>query len=509
MKKLLISAMAFVTAVMFASAEHLVMISTNDCHSAIDPNDDGLGGLLRRRVVIDSIRAAEKNAGNPTMLIDAGDQVQGSLYFTLYEGAVEYAAIDSLAYDLIILGNHEFDNGIPSTASFYRNIKAPKVCSNYDLDQTEMHGMFYPYVVRRFGDKRVAFIGINLNPDGKLSKGSYKGMIYNDGKKVACELSSFLKKSGIADYVVMISHIGYDESNPNSPTDLQIAAASTDIDIIIGGDSHTFVNPAEPKRWLISNAANRKIAVTQSGSHGRHVNIIDLNLATGKVDYKSVLVDNRLDDRANADYPAFKAWLEPYHHEVDSIRSTVLGRCARFMINRDRKDDGISNWTADAFVNLAPELCGKVDLGVINTGGLRQPMPEGDITEGRIIEIMPFKNNLTVVEIAGDDLSEALRQIAEGGKAVVSKQVKGSFRKNGRVLDVKINGKKIDPKKTYRVITVDYVADGGDYLSAFTRGKRVWSDNGPYRRRILDHIIDLNRNGVLINAPAENRIRVR
>ena len=509
MKKLFLSVIVLAAAFSFASAEHLVMISTNDCHSAIDPNDDCLGGLLRRRVVIDSIRAAEQKAGNPTMLIDAGDQVQGSLYFTLYEGAVEYASIDSLGYDLIILGNHEFDNGIPSTASFYRNVKAPKVCSNYDLDQTDMRGMFYPYLVRRFGDKRVAFIGINLNPDGKLSKSSYKGMVYNDGKKVACELSSFLKKSGIADYVVMVSHIGYDESNPNSPTDLQIAAASSDIDIIIGGDSHTFVDPAEPQRWQISNAADRKIAVTQTGSHGRHVNIIDLDLATGKVAYKSVLVDSRLDARANADYPAFKAWLDPYHHEVDSIRSTVLGRCARFMINRDRKDDGISNWTADAFFDIAPSIFGKVDLGVINTGGLRQPMPEGDITEGRIIEIMPFKNDLTVVEISGEDLSEALRQIAEGGKAVVSRQVKGTFRKNGRVLDVRLDGKKIDPKKMYRVITVDYVADGGDYLSAFTRGKRIWSDNGPYRRRILDHIIDLNRRGVVINAPAENRIRVR
>ncbi|MBQ7211900.1 MAG: bifunctional metallophosphatase/5'-nucleotidase [Muribaculaceae bacterium] len=506
MKKLLLSLFVLAGVASFASAEHLVMIATNDCHSAIDPNDDGTGGLLRRRVVIDSIRAAEAKAGNPTLLIDAGDQVQGSLYFTLYKGAVEYAAIDSLGYDLIILGNHEFDNGIPSTAAFYRNVRAPKICSNYDLDQTEMSGMFYPYIVRRFAGKRVAFIGINLNPDGKVSKSSYKGMLYNDAKQVACELSSFLKKSNIADYVVMVSHIGYNESNPNSPTDLQIAAASTDIDIIIGGDSHTFVDPAEPQRWQIANAAGRKIAVTQSGSHGRHVNIIDLDLGSGAVDYRSVDVNSRLDSRANADYPHFKAWLEPYRHEVDSLRSTIIGKCARFMVNRDRSDDGLSNWAADALFQIAPNLCGKADLAVINTGGLRQPLLEGDISEGRMIEIMPFNNNLTLVEISGADLIEALSQVADGGKAVVSKQVAGSYQKSGKRLNVKISGKKIDPKKTYRVITVEYVADGGDYLYAFTKGKRVWTDNVPFRHRIHDYIVGLN--GKPVDAPAAQRIKV-
>ncbi|MBR5744988.1 MAG: bifunctional metallophosphatase/5'-nucleotidase [Muribaculaceae bacterium] len=506
MKKFLFSILIFAGIVSMATAEHLVMISTNDCHSTIDPNDNNLGGLLRRRVVIDSIRAAEAKAGNPTLLIDAGDQVQGSLYFTLYEGAVEYASIDSLGYDIIILGNHEFDNTLPETAAFYRNVRAQKVCSNYDFDQTAMRGMFYPYIVKRFGDKRVAFIGINLNPDGKISSRSYTGMLYNDGKKVACELSTYLKKSGIADYVVLISHIGYDESNENSPTDLQIAAASTDIDIIIGGDSHTFIDPAEPQRWQIANAAGRKIAVTQTGAHGVHVNKIDLDLATGKVGYESILIDSRLDARANADYPAFKEWLRPYCSEVQALNGNIIGTCARFMINRDNSDAGLSNWAADALYEAGLKQFGKIDFAVMNTGGLRKPLPEGKISEGRLVEIMPFKNSLTVVEMTGDVLTEMLTQMASKGKAVPSKQVSGTYYKKSNTIDVRINGKKIKPTQTYRVITVDYLANGGDYLYAFTKGRKVWEDKEPYRGYILDYIRDLDSRGIKVDGPAKMRV---
>ena len=237
-----------------------------------------------------------------------------------------------------------------------------------------------------------------------------------------------------------------------------------------------------------------------------HVNKIDLDLATGKVGYESILIDSRLDARANADYPAFKEWLRPYCSEVQALNGNIIGTCARFMINRDNSDAGLSNWAADALYEAGLKQFGKIDFAVMNTGGLRKPLPEGKISEGRLVEIMPFKNSLTVVEMTGDVLTEMLTQMASKGKAVPSKQVSGTYYKKSNTIDVRINGKKIKPTQTYRVITVDYLANGGDYLYAFTKGRKVWEDKEPYRGYILDYIRDLDSRGIKVDGPAKMRV---
>ena len=150
----------------------LVILHTNDTHSQIEPGRDGLGGVMRRKAVIDSVRAAEKNV----MVVDAGDAVQGTLYFYLYGGAVEQEVMNILGVDTRILGNHEFDNGIDSLASVLKLSQAEKLASNYKLDNTPLKGMFKPYSIKEFGGKRIGFIGLNLDPDGIISKGNYDGL---------------------------------------------------------------------------------------------------------------------------------------------------------------------------------------------------------------------------------------------------------------------------------------------------------------------------------------------
>ena len=117
-----------------ASAEKLVILHTNDTHSMIDPDVDDLGGVVRRKVVIDSVRAAEDNV----LLVDAGDFVQGTLYFNLYRGEVEQKMMNELGYDIRILGNHEFDNGIDSIAATWALSNAEKIATNYDLSGTKL-----------------------------------------------------------------------------------------------------------------------------------------------------------------------------------------------------------------------------------------------------------------------------------------------------------------------------------------------------------------------------------
>ncbi|MDE6285445.1 MAG: metallophosphoesterase, partial [Muribaculaceae bacterium] len=174
---LLASALATV-AIVPAAAEKLVMMHTNDTHSQIDPfDDDDLAGVLRRKVVIDSVRAHEPH----TLLIDAGDMVQGSLFFTIFGGEVEERVANALGYDLRIMGNHEFDNGIDSMAHWMAMSDAELINTNNDMRDTRLVGkLFKPYTIKQIGGRRIGFIGFTRDPEGLARVGTYDGVKYHD-----------------------------------------------------------------------------------------------------------------------------------------------------------------------------------------------------------------------------------------------------------------------------------------------------------------------------------------
>lgn len=223
------------------SAQKLVLLHTNDTHSQIDPTSKNLGGVERRKALIDSVRAAEPNV----LLIDAGDMVQGTLFFSLYGGEVEQKVMNRLGYDIQIMGNHEFDNGIDSLAHVYRGLEADIISTNYDVRATPLNGLVKPYVIKQVGDKRVGFIGINLDPKGMISDRNYTGLKYLDAIKAANSTAWHLKHNEGVDRVIAITHIGYEADR--GVTDPELVAASEDIDLIIGGHSHTVIDENNPK----------------------------------------------------------------------------------------------------------------------------------------------------------------------------------------------------------------------------------------------------------------------
>lgn len=133
-----------------AAAQKLVILHTNDTHSAIDPLPDGTGGILQRKAVIDSVRRAEKNV----ITVDAGDMVQGSLYFKYFRGDVEYPLMNMTGYDIRVLGNHEFDNGMENLAENYKKVKGSRLSANYDFTGTSLEGVFEPYVIKKIGVRK-------------------------------------------------------------------------------------------------------------------------------------------------------------------------------------------------------------------------------------------------------------------------------------------------------------------------------------------------------------------
>ena len=498
--KLMLVCLCALMAVPALHAEHLMIVAVNDTHSQIDPASDGKGGVARRRAIYDQLRAQNPN----TVLIHAGDAVQGTLYFSLYRGEVEYALMDTLGYDAIILGNHEFDNGMEELAAHYRNVDAVKINTNYDFSPTPLDGLFQPYWIKAVGDKRIAFFGINVNPAGLIADMNCVDLGYRFAPDVADATARYLKEIQGVDYAVMVSHIGYSSYEPTEPNDSLIIAQSHYIDMVISSHSHTTIKPGGGMD-RIANADGKLITIGQNGKSGKLVATYDLDLETGNIVYNHINVDASWDEAASR-YTAMNHWLDHYRHGVDSIMNNPVGTSARFMKN---SSDAAQNWVSDAAMDIIKELSGikNIDCAIMNKGGIRTDMPKGTVTEGVLGSMFPFDNRFVVLEMPGQELIESIKLMCGRGGDAVSKELKATYNAKGELIKATVKGKKIDPKKTYIVATIDYLANGGDYMTPMTRCKRLFVDTQKYGNHILDYVKKLQAAGKVIDAKDEVRIK--
>lgn len=444
-------------------SDHLIILHTNDTHSAIEPDRHDMGGIARRKVLIDSVRGVHENV----MLIDAGDAVQGSLYYTLFGGEVERKLMNALGYDIQILGNHEFDKGMEQLAKEWRQLNADRLSTNYDFTGSSLEGLFVPAVLRKVGNRTIGFIGINLDPAGIVIEDNYKGVRYIDGLKAANEQAAKLKAGG-ADMIIAVTHIGYE--NEPGYSDMDIARNSHDIDVIIGGHSHTVIDPADKRSgvptWRVANADGDTIVVMQTGSSGVNLGEIAIDLNTKQVSARLIPVDSRLDDRVS---PTIEEIIAPYRQQVNEMRSKEIGNSP---YEFERKSPEMVNLMSDFVRIRGAELCGKpVDLAIMNKGGIRNSLTQGPITKGEIIDILPFDNSIVVMDIKGRDLLDNIAVMAAQDGQGVSNNVEVLFDPSTKAVNsATIDGKPINPDKTYRLATIDYLAAGNDYMEPLTRG---------------------------------------
>ncbi len=489
MKKFILGLAAAAILAPLALAENLVILNTNDTHSQLDPTDKGLGGVQRRKVLIDSIRAQHPNV----ILTDAGDAVQGTLYFTLYGGRAEMEAMNALGYDLAIVGNHDFDNGVDSLARNIALSNAQWLSTNYDFsERADLDSLFAPYKIYEFGDKKVAFIGLNLDPKGMIAEGNYDGVRYLDAIEAANSTAWVLKHLQGVDLVVAITHLGYSKM-PN-PSDEDLAIASKNIDIILGGHSHTNIAPGSGREWIM-NAEGKPVLITQSGKSGINVAevIVDLDsIGTALPRFKQHLVDSRLDRDGD---PAIEALLAPYRKGVDELMGVKIGRTAKAL---DNSQPALLNFVADFCRDRGSQLLGKpVDLALMNKGSLRRSLPKGTITQGEIISMQPFANKVLVLELKGSDLLEAFNVMATRDGDGVSSEGAAMFDPaTQRCVSVLINGNPIDPEALYNVATIDYLANGGDYMTPLTRGKQVAVSDAIVYNDLIDYIKSLRNKPI-------------
>lgn len=464
-RRLLLPCLVFgVSAIFSAQADDLVILHTNDTHSQIDPDSRGLGGVLRRKALIDSVRDVHDNV----LLVDAGDMVQGTLYFTLFGGEVEAKLMNYLGYDIQILGNHEFDNGVDEVEKIFSKLNAEKLSTNYDLSATPLSKIFRPYSVREIDGKKIGFIAINLDPKGMIADKNSKGVVYLDAIKAANATAWHLRHNEKVDLVVALTHIGYSEDG--LVDDLDLAASSEDIDIIIGGHTHTVIDPQSDEHpdFLVDNAVGRPVLIAQTGKSGVNVGEIVIDLDDLSYFSRLLPVDSRYDKASDDELEDI---LSPYRSEVEFFRNYKIAKSPGLT-----KDDwSLVNWMADFVKEEGSRLAGKkVDLAIVNKGGVRTDMPKGDVTKGTIMQIFPFDNRIVVVRMKGADLRNALDVMAARGGDGVSKGTDVTFdASTGKTTGILINGKELDPEKEYLVATIDYLARGGDYMTPMTKGETV------------------------------------
>lgn len=259
--------------------KRITILHTNDVHSQIEPLPNnhykypGLGGFARRATIIESIRKESPN----TLLLDAGDIFQGTPYFNYFGGELEFKLMSMLGYDLATLGNHDFDNGIDGFLSQLPNANFEFVSANYDFKNTILDGKVKPYKLFIKDGIKIGVFGLGVELEGLVNKRLYKETKYIDPIEITQDIVNELKEQHQCDLVICLSHIGYHyKNNPDKICDLQLARKTKNIDLIIGGHTHTLL----PKPTIEKNSIGENVLVNQCGKSGVYMGQIDFHFSS-------------------------------------------------------------------------------------------------------------------------------------------------------------------------------------------------------------------------------------
>ena len=279
------------------SAYKLTVLHTNDQHSRIEPFDSSYsrnpnqGGFARRATLIQQIRSQEKNV----LLLDAGDIFQGTPYFNFYGGELEFKLMSMMGYDAATMGNHDFDNGLDGFLKALPNAKFPFITSNYDFSNTILDGKTEKYKIYKKNGIKVGLFGVGIELDGLVGKKQYQETKYLNPVEIAQHYADFLRKEKGCDLVICLSHIGYDyRDDADKISDKKLAAQTDNIDLILGGHTHTFL--PEPQSFI--NKSGKNVLVNQVGWAGLLLGRIDFyfdkNKSLQNISWNNQVIDDSI-----------------------------------------------------------------------------------------------------------------------------------------------------------------------------------------------------------------------
>jgi 5'-nucleotidase len=473
----------------------LTVLHTNDFHARFEPiskydsgcnaesNAEGkcFGGTARLVTAIADARARSNNS----ILVDGGDQFQGTLYYTYYKGKLAAEMMNKLGYDGMTVGNHEFDDGPEVLAGFMDSVGFPVLMSNADVSrEPALAGKLAKSAVIERGGEKIGMIGLTPQDTDELASPGDNVTFGSPIYAVQGEVDK-LTAMGV-NKIIVLSHSGYD-------VDQAVAAGTTGVDVIVGGHSNTLLSNTNerakgPYPTMVGNTA-----IVQAYAYGKLLGELNVTFDDDGNVTEAVGEPLIMDASVAEDAPTVARLLE-MAAPLDEIRNKVVANSAG-LIEGDRavcrvQECTMGNLIADAMLARVKDQ--GITLSIQNSGGVRSSIDEGDVTMGEVLTVLPFQNTLSTFEVTGQTVIDAL----ENGVSQVE-EVKGRF---PQVAGMKVTWDKsiapnecriqevmvmdgdawvpIDPAKTYGVVSNNYVRGGGDGYKMFRSAANAY-DFGP------------------------------
>lgn len=487
-----------------ARAEYtLNILHINDWHSRIESinrfdstcsaedETEGkcFGGAARLVTAVNEAR--QSRAGSNVIFLNAGDNFQGSLFYTQYKGAVEAEFLNLMKTDAMAVGNHEFDDGEPGLATFLDAAQFPVLSANVLPSYKSLLGdRVKPSVVLEVGGEKIGIVGAVANDTAEISSPGPEVLIVEDVAAITPAVEA-LKAEGV-DKIIALTHVGY-------PRDLAAIARIPGVDVVVGGHSHTLLhNSAEgaagPYPTWVDNPDGYRVPVVQAASYSRYLGDLQVTFddngivtaATGE----PILLDNSIarDETVMARIGELAAPIEELKAKVVAEASAPIDGSRETC---RAKECEMGNLVADAILDRVRDQ--GIQIAMQNGGGLRASIDAGEITMGEVLAVLPFQNTLATFQLKGADIVASLEggvsQIEEGaGRFPQVAGLRYTFdpRKpanGGRVSDVQVmeNGAwaPIDAEKVYGVASNNFMRNGGDGYSAFRDKAENAYDYGP------------------------------
>lgn len=495
----------------------LNILHINDLHSRIEPitatdsncnaEDDAagkcFGGIARVKTAVEARRAALAAEGKNVITLDAGDQYQGSLFYTTYKGDEVVEFMNAIGFDAMAVGNHEFDDGPAGLLKLVDGLKFPIISGNTDVSgEPTLAGKLKGALVLTIGGEKVGIVS-TLAEDTVETSSPGDGVTFLDAEDYLKSAVAALEAAGI-NKIIALTHMGY-------ARDQQIAAEVAGIDVIVGGHSHTLLSNTDEKALgpyptLVKNPDGKDVPIVQAYAYSKYLGELAVVWDdAGNVTSASgapMLLDASVTPDAT-----LVARIKEMGAPLEALKAKVVGSAAE-AINGDRNvcrvmECSMGNLVADAQLDRVADQ--GVTIALANSGGLRASIDAGEITMGEVLTVLPFSNTLATFSIAGADIVASLEngvsQIADvAGRFPQVAGMKYTFDSSkevgSRISDVMVKEGDawvaIDPAKVYGVVTNNYIRGGGDGYDLFaTNAKDAYDFGPPLEQVVADYIAKL------------------
>ena len=491
MKQFLTATAALALTSGMAAAEYnLTILHTNDFHDRFEPiskydgpcsaedNTAGecFGGSAR---LMTAIAEARERAGN-SILVDGGDQFQGTLFYTQYKGALAAEMMNQMGYDAMTVGNHEFDDGPEVLRGFMDALEFPVLMSNADVTaEPLLADKLAKSTVIEKGGEQIGLIGLTPQDTHELASPGDNITFSDPVAAVQGEVDLLIARG--VNKIIVLSHSGYS-------VDQKVAAETTGVDVIVGGHTNTLLSNTDERAEGPYPTMVGETAIVQAYAYGKFLGELNVTFDDEgnitKAEGEPLIMDAAVtEDQPTVDRIAEAA------KPLEEIRNRVVAETAE-AIDGERgncraQECSMGNLVADAMLDRVKDQ--GIDVAIANSGGLRASIDAGEVTMGEVLTVLPFQNTLSTFQVTGAQLIEALEngvsqheegagrfpQVAGMSFAFDPKAEAGS-----RISDVMVAGEPIDLEKTYGAVSNNYVRNGGDGYAMFKDAANAY-DYGP------------------------------